>query len=670
MWVAAALAVGALGCSFRDERQPPENVIIIVLDALRADRLGCYGHAAGRSPTIDSLAAEGVLFENAIAQCCFTPPAMASLLTGRHVPSHGLLGWEARLPEPEITLAEVLHDAGYRTAAFVFLNLLTRQGLGQGFEEGAEMVEPADSVFALARWWIQDRVIDGRPMGAASAAGSTGAAPPFFLLLHCYDVHRPYTPRAPYDTMFGTEYGGTIDGTNETLSAIQEGRITLAPEDHAHLADLYDGEIRYIDDRVGEFLRWLGERRLLDETLIVVTADHGETLGERALLAAAGALDGPPGSAAASSTSDAGAQRSSSPLAAASGAFDRGSLPLQYTHDESLYDPVMKIPLILRAPRALPKGVRIARQVRQIDIMPTILALLGVESPPSVEGEALLAVGGAPASMGVRDARDARGAGADSASAAARPVFADAYPEPTRPNRYMRALRTPRAKLIHNIHEGTWERYDLATDPAEERNLWPETGDALDARVRSDSLASQLLAHAVGSGEVEEICLVWEDGAPGGRSGAFTGELSVSGGKILGVSQPPGQTDTEHEVSADGTRLTFGGAGGSRAARAPAAATRKALWVRIDSPRLTAKLSARDAAGGALPIHTYLRGDDLEGEASFMPANIGHAYIDPFLEKTRGVHVFGRSRLEKQRIPISLDPEEIERLRALGYVGG
>jgi hypothetical protein len=85
---------------------------------------------------------------------------------------------------------------------------------------------------------------------------------------------------------------------------------------------------------------------------------------------------------------------------------------------------------------------------------------------------------------------------------------------------------------------------------------------------------------------------------------------------------------------------------------------------------LTARLSARDAAGKALPIHTYLRGDNQDGEASFVPANIGHAYIDPFLEKTRGIHVFGRSRLEKQRIPISLDPEEIERLRALGYVGG
>lgn len=644
-FVCALCAVFA-GCGGRGSSAPPRNVVIIVLDALRADRLGCYGHEEARSPTIDRLAAEGVLFQNAVAQCCFTPPAMASLLTGRHVPSHGLLGWEARLPESEITLAEVLHDAGYRTAAFVFLNLITRQGLGQGFEEGAEMVEPADSVFALARWWIEERVVVDAP-------------PPFFLLLHCYDVHRPYTPPAPYDTMFGAGYTGTIDGTNETLTAIQEGRITLTPEDHAHLADLYDGEVRYTDDRIGEFLRWLGERRLLDETLVVVTADHGETLGERALLAASRAADEPVDGV--GSHAPAAGPRPPAP-------------PLQYTHDESLYDPVMKIPLILRAPRALPKGVRIARQVRQIDIMPTILALLQIEAPPSVEGEALLAVGGAPASTGVRDARDTRGsgsgAGANSASAAARPAFADAYPEPTRPNRYMRALRTPRAKLIHNIHEGTWQRYDLATDPAEERNLWPETGDALDARVRSDSLASQLLAHAVESGEVEEICLVWEDGAPGARSGAFTGELSVSGGKILGVSQPPGQTDTEHEVSADGTRLTFGGAGGSRAARAPAAAVRKALWVRIDSPRLTAKLSARDAAGVALPIHTYLRGDDLEGEASFMPANIGHAYIDPFLEKTRGVHVFGRSRLEKQRIPISLDPEEIERLRALGYVGG
>ncbi len=592
-----------------------ENVVVVVLDALRADRLGCYGHTRDTSPAIDRLASEGILFEDAIAQCCFTPPAMASLMTGRYVPSHGLLGWEARLPETETTLAEVFRDAGYRTAGFVFLNLLTRQGLEQGFEQGAEMVEPADSVFLLGRSWIE------------SAQGADRERP-FFLLLHCYDVHRPYTPAAPYDTMFGdaaARGASTIDGSNETLAAIQEGWLVPTAADHARLADLYDGEVRYTDDRVGEFVRWLGEKKLLESTLLVVTADHGETLGERAILAAK------PGAEPDVARDGAAGTSSSAPP------------PIQYTHDESLFDPVMKIPLILRGPGIAPRGARVREQVRQIDIMPTILALAGLETPAGVEGASLLSAEGAPLAGPPRVA------------------FADAYPEPTRPTRYMRAIRLPHAKLIHDIHAGTWRMYDLAADPGEERDL--RTGADSAAGVGAargamfDSLASALLAHAEAAGEVEEICLVWEGAANAGLAGS----LAVTNGRILGVSHPPGSADTEYEIAPDSLTLDFrGGASGARSA----------IWVRVSSARVGARLAVHDAAGGALPVRIYQREGAMQNDISFQVAEIGHAYIDPFLEKSRGVYLFGRSRLEKQRIPISLDPEEIERLKALGYVGG
>ncbi|MFN0150315.1 MAG: sulfatase [bacterium] len=607
--VATALCVAIAGCGGGGESrsQRPENVIVIVLDALRADRLGCYGHARDTSPAIDRLASDGVLFETAIAQCCFTPPAMASLMTGRHVPSHGLLGWEARLPETETTLAEVFRDAGYRTAGFVFLNLLTRQGLEQGFEQGAEMVEPADSVFLLGQSWIE------------SAQGADRERP-FFLLLHCYDVHRPYTPAAPYDTMFGdaaARGASMIDGSNETLAAIQEGRLAPTPADHARLADLYDGEVRYTDDRVAEFVRWLGEKKLLESTLLVVTADHGETLGERALLAAQ------PGAAP----------------------------PLQYTHDESLFDPVMRIPLIFHGPGIAARGARVREQVRQIDIMPTILALVGMETPAGVEGASLLSADGAPLAGPPRVA------------------FADAYPEPTRPTRYMRAVRLPHAKLIHDIHAGTWRMYDLAADPGEERDLRASAiasagtgtnasgGAVATTHALFDSLASALFTHAESAGEVEEICLVWE----GAENAGLAGTLSVTNGKILGVSHPPGAADTEFEIAPDGTTLNF---------RGGASSERSAIWVRVSSARVGVQLAVRGAAGGALPVRIYQREGIVRSDVSFQMAEIGHAYIDPFHQKTSGVSLFGRSRLEKQRIPISLDPEEIERLKALGYVGG
>jgi len=635
--VAGAFCAAVLGCGggdggdgARSRSRRPENVVVVVLDALRADRLGCYGHTHDTSPAIDRLASEGVLFETAIAQCCFTPPAMASLLTGRHVPSHGLLGWEARLPESETTLAEVFRDAGYRTAGFVFLNLLTRQGLEQGFEQGAEMVEPADSVFLIAQSWIE------------SAEGADRDRP-FFLLLHCYDVHRPYTPVAPYDTMFvaaGASRGAsTIDGSNETLTAIQEGRIAATAADHARLADLYDGEVRYTDDRVGEFVRWLDEKQLLESTLLVVTADHGETLGERALLAARAdaAEDAAPGAAS-------GAPRAAAPPAP----------PIQYTHDESLFDPVMKIPLILRGPGIAARGARVREQVRQIDIMPTILALVGLDTPAGVEGAPLLDAKGAPL------------------AGPSRVAFADAYPEPTRPTRYMRAIRLPHAKLIHDIHAGTWRMYDLASDPGEERDLRASAGAPASASAETargetrvtpgaaamfDSLASALLAHAEAAGEVEEICVVWE----GAENAGLSGTLAVSGGQILGVSHPPGAADTRYELSTDGATLEFHGGAGS---------ARSAIWVRVSSARAAARLDVRDAAGRALPARVYQREGVMQNGVSFRVAEIGHAYIDPFLEKARGVYLFGRSRLEKQRIPISLDPEEIERLKALGYVGG
>jgi len=622
--VAAAglLCAALLGCGGGEgtRSRRPANVVVIVLDALRADRLGCYGNARDTSPAIDRLASEGVLFEAAIAQCCFTPPAMASLLTGRHVPSHGLLGWEARLPETETTLAEVVRDAGYRTAGFVFLNLLTRQGLEQGFDQGAEMVEPADSVFLLARSWIE------------SAKGADRERP-FFLLLHCYDVHRPYTPVAPYDTMFGGGDAGaargasTIDGSNETLTAIGEGRIVPTAADHARLADLYDGEVRYTDDRVGEFVRWLGEKKLLESTLLVVTADHGETLGERALLAA-------------KENAARGAASSAPPAAP--------SPPIQYTHDESLFDPVMKIPLILRGPGIAARGARVREQVRQIDIMPTILALVGLDPPPGVEGSPLFSAEGVPL------------------AGPSRVAFADAYPEPTRPTRYMRAIRLPHAKLIHDIHAGTWRMYDLAADPGEERDLRAlaladtaahDPRGMRGAGAAFDSLASALLAHAESAGEVEEICLVWE----GAENANLTGSLSVTDGKILGVSHPPGATDTRYEIAADGAALEFHGG---------ASSARSAIWVRVSSARAGARLGVRDAAGRALPVRIYQREGVMQNDVSFQVAEIGHAYIDPFHEKTRGVYLFGRSRLEKQRIPISLEPEEIERLKALGYVGG
>ncbi len=564
--LAAGAGAGALACARRPE---PANLIVVVIDALRADRLGCYGRGRPTSPAIDRLASEGVLFEQAMAQCSFTPPAIASLLTGRYVPSHGLLGWESRLAPAETTLADVLSAAGYRTAAFVFLNLLTRHGLGQGFGDGEEMVEPAERLTGLARAWIE------REPGKK-----------FFLFLHCYDVHRPYTPPAPYDTLFDPGYGGDVDGTNETLAAIQSGARATTPEDERHLEALYDGEVRRADEILGEFFAWLEASGLLAKTILVITADHGEMLAERP----------EPG--------------------------------LRYTHDPSLYDPVMQIPLIVRAPGKVASGARVAEQVRQIDVMPSLLALLGVEPPAGVQGESFFARDGALA-------------------VTTRPAYADVYPEPQRPERYVRALRVPGRKVIHRIYEGAWEEYDLTTDPDEKQNVWT-TGPP-------DSLADALLAHSEECGEVHEVCVAWVEREGAGVSGTVT----LSGGRALGVDHPPAGPAPEVSVSDDGARVTF---------RARGTGGPSAIWVRVSPPGVRAEVDARDEAGRPLPITLLGRGPSSAPVAFSLP-EIGHALLNPFPTTDHGVFVFGRARLTTQRVPIDLGPEEIERLRALGYIG-
>lgn len=576
-----------------------------MIDALRADRLSCYGNPRPTSPAIDALAAQGILFEQAMAQCSFTPPAMASILTGRYVPAHGLLGWESRLAPAETTLAEVLSSEGFRTAAFVYLNLLSRQGLSDGFQAGEEMVEDAERLTRLAREWIEK-----------------DSDAPFFLLLHCYDVHRPYTPPAPYDTLFDPGYAGGIAGDNETLDAIRSGARAISAEDARHLAALYDGEIRRTDEILGRFVAWLEEGGLLDRTLLVVTSDHGEMLDERP-----------------------------EPL-------------LRYTHDPSLYDGVMRIPLILRGP-GLPRGARVRAQVREIDIMPTVLALLGVPAPGGVHGVALVGPGGTPRGEDL-------------------PAFADVYPEPTRPERYLRALRVPGRKVIHETYRGAWQAFDLAADPGETRNLWDARGEAGGGPAESetgaggeaggaaaagqpeaggaavagfDSLAAALLAHTEEMGELHEICVAWV-----GRDGeSVEGSVAVRGGRVLEANHPPGVRDPEVSLSADGARATF------RAASGP---TPSVLWFRVSPPGVHAEVEVRDGSGAPLPITVHGRAGTFAGHAAFWLPEIGHALLNPFENPARGAYVFGRARLAKQRVTIKPGPEEIERLKALGYVGG
>jgi arylsulfatase A-like enzyme/Tfp pilus assembly protein PilF len=227
-------------------------MLLITLDTTRADHLGAYGDAAARTPTFDRLASEGVLFERAVSVAPITLPAHVSLLTGRYPFAHGVRNnGNFRVADDVSTLATVLHDRGYRTAAFVSAFVLDRRsGLSRGFDEyddrfdagGAgtpedEIERRGDRTGQLAEQWI------------ATQPGTAGVdRPPFFVWLHLYDPHDPYTPPPPFAEPF---------------------------QNHP-----YDGEIAFDDAVVGSLVDRLKRLGLLATTIVAVVGDHGESLGE------------------------------------------------------------------------------------------------------------------------------------------------------------------------------------------------------------------------------------------------------------------------------------------------------------------------------------------------------------------------------------------------------
>jgi len=235
----AALAAAALLVALRWHREAPPDILLITLDTTRADHLGAYGDARARTPNLDRLAAGGVLFERAITAAPLTLPAHASLLTARYPFAHGVRNnGNFTLDAAAPTLATALHDAGYRTGAFVSAFVLDRRyGLARGFDRYDDRLElerrGGDTAAALDRW----------------LAETAGDPRPFFAWLHLYDPHDPYDPPAPFAAAFADRP--------------------------------YDGEIAYDDEVVGGVLARLGAREPRDRpTIVAVAGDHGESLGE------------------------------------------------------------------------------------------------------------------------------------------------------------------------------------------------------------------------------------------------------------------------------------------------------------------------------------------------------------------------------------------------------
>jgi len=432
------------------EESVPRNLLLVTFDTTRADHIGAYGYAAAETPNVDGLAAAGVLFEECISPAPLTLPAHSSLLSGLSPDHHGARNNGTHtLPDKVRTLAEILHDSGFHCGAVVSsLVLDSRYGLAQGFDEYDDDLSAsgetaqfmlretkASDTLRRARKWLERR---GRDR--------------WFLWVHFFDPHAAYLPPEPYVSR--------------------------------HPGRPYDGEIAAADAALGSLLADLRADGELDRTLVVFTADHGESLKEHG----------------------------------------------ESTHSFFLYDATTHVPLVMCAPSRLPAGRRVAATVGIVDVLPTVLDLLGVpaDSPARVGGRPLDGVSLAACARG--EVEDPRRPPLYQESMT--PYYSHAWAP-------LRALRGSGWRYVEAPRE---EYYDLRRDPGEIHDLLAVTA-APDAalRARVASLRAQLDARraqgeedsrrsgaAAMSGEeraqLAELGYVTGDGAPGTGAGAEAAE--------------------------------------------------------------------------------------------------------------------------------------------------
>jgi arylsulfatase A-like enzyme len=329
-----------------DPSKPRRNVLLISLDSLRADHVGAYGYKRDTSPSFDRFAKDGVLFRNAISTSSWTLPTHLTMFTGRSQVSHGVVVDTLVLSTAIPTLGEIFKEAGYSTAGFVSgpyvgghygyargMDTYTdfSASWGKGAEARGAILSPTINEKALA--WLDQQVVPG----------SREAKEPFFLFLHYFDIHYDFVPPAPYDTMFDPDYTGTMDG--KFFIERDDVHPKMDPRDLEHILALYDGEIRFTDEHVGRILDKLKALGLYDDTVVLITADHGDEF------------------------------------------FEHGNKG----HHRTVYDEVLRIPFALRLPGGEHSGRTVDEQVSLLDVFPTLLDAAGFRIPSDVEGESLAA---------------------------------------------------------------------------------------------------------------------------------------------------------------------------------------------------------------------------------------------------------------------------------------
>jgi arylsulfatase A-like enzyme len=309
--------------------------VVVVIDTLRADRLGVYGNSRGLTPFLDALAQRGTLFRHAYATSSWTSPSVASIFTSRYPLQHSVTTWDSKLPEAERTLAEELGGRGYINLGFTAnLRLTTELGWSRGFRTWG--IYPSVTKLPANRL----RRIALRSLDAVRSTPSTA---PVFLYLQYMEPHSPYDPPMEYARRFGRADTG-IDPrrANERWTPLGFEWKDIAPGEIELLASLYDAEVAYVDHELARMFAGLEARGLFRDAIVVVTADHGEQLGEHKLMG----------------------------------------------HGVSLFNQELHVPLLVVG-RGVPAGRVVEDNVSLVDLAPTVLALAGVPGDARFEGRSL-----------------------------------------------------------------------------------------------------------------------------------------------------------------------------------------------------------------------------------------------------------------------------------------
>lgn len=463
---ACALASGACGgAAAPDNALGIRHVVLVSIDTLRADRLGCYGHRVegeSPSPALDALAARGIVFERHLSAATTTLASHTSLMTGTHPATHGVPRNGFEVGAENEMLAELLAQAGFYTAAFIgAAPLMDAVRFDQGFRHFDFRYSRAADGSPSGHQRRADEVTDA-VLAWLDGTFASEVDVPLFLFAHYFDVHAPYDAPQPWRGRFAPDAalvaqasapdawlqararlrlegmdGGPLDARFDPgfLSAIEQAHPEAVALARA-LDGEYTAEVAFTDHHVGRLLEGLAARGVLGEALVIVTSDHGETFHEHSAC---------------------------------------------FSHGETVYDTEVRTPLIVALPGDRHAGLRVSGEASGVDVAPSVLEALGLPVPARVEGRSLL-----PALEGA--APTGRVVFSEATKPGDRPEF-EAVPPWINRGKFQ-AASDGRYKLVVRVTDGQRRLYEPALDPLEQRDLLLE--DDPQARAAAEALERAL----------------------------------------------------------------------------------------------------------------------------------------------------------------------------------